>query len=236
MALPKVTAPTYELELPSSGKKVKYRPFLVKEEKILLIAMDSKDEKQITQALVDVLKSCVITRGIKIDELPSFDLEYVFLKIRAASVGEEITLNVTCLDDGKTKVSHTISINDVEVHKPKGHSDKIMLSKDVGLIMKYPSLNHFIDIGFLEDKELDGVDIVLNAIDQIFQGDEVTEAKDCTTKELVAFIESLTQNQFKKITKFFETMPKLKHDFVVINPNTKKENKYTLEGLQSFFV
>ncbi len=235
MSLPKVTAPTYELDLPSSGKKVKYRPFIVKEEKILLVAMDSKDEKQITQALVDVLKACIITRGIKVENLPSFDLEYVFLKIRAASVGEDITLNVTCLDDGVTKVSHTININDISVQKPKGHSDKIMLSKDVGLIMKYPSLNHFIDVGFV-DKEVDGLSVVLNSIDQIFEGEEVTEAKDCTTKELQTFIESLTQAQFKKISKFFETMPRLKHEFVVVNPQTKKENKYTLEGLQSFFV
>tara|TARA_B100001094_G_scaffold329244_1_gene391562 strand:+ start:1146 stop:1853 length:708 start_codon:yes stop_codon:yes gene_type:complete len=235
MSLPKVTAPTYELDLPSSGKKVKYRPFIVKEEKILLVAMDSKDEKQITQALVDVLKACIITRGIKVENLPSFDLEYVFLKIRAASVGEDITLNVTCLDDGMTKVSHTININDISVQKPKGHSDKIMLSKDVGLIMKYPSLNHFIDVGFV-DKEVDGLSVVLNSIDQIFEGEEVTEAKDCTTKELQTFIESLTQAQFKKISKFFETMPRLKHEFVVVNPQTKKENKYTLEGLQSFFV
>lgn len=235
MSLPKVTAPTYELDLPSSGKKVKYRPFIVKEEKILLVAMDSKDEKQITQALVDVLKACIITRGIKVENLPSFDLEYVFLKIRAASVGEDITLNVTCLDDGVTKVSHTININDISVQKPKGHSDKIMLSKDVGLIMKYPSLNHFIDVGFV-DKEVDGLSVVLNSIDQIFEGEEVTESKDCTTKELQTFIESLTQAQFKKISKFFETMPRLKHEFVVVNPQTKKENKYTLEGLQSFFV
>lgn len=234
MALPQVTAPTYELELPSSGKKIKYRPFLVKEEKILLIALDSKDEKQITQALIDVLNACVTTR-IKIEDLPSFDLEYVFLKIRAASVGEEITLNVTCSDDGKTKVSHTININDVQVHKPKGHTEKIMINKTVGVIMKYPSLTHFIDVGFLGDKQLDGMEIILNSIDQIFDGEEVTESTECSKKELTSFVESLTQTQFKKISKFFETMPKLKHDFVVTNPNTKKKNKYSLEGLASFF-
>ena len=235
MALPKVTAPTYELELPSSGKKIKYRPFLVKEEKILLIALDSKDEKQITQALIDVLNACVISR-VKIEDLPSFDLEYVFLKVRAASVGEEITLNVTCTDDNKTKVAHTISINDVSVFKPKGHSDKIMINKTVGIILKYPSLTHFIDVGFLTDKKLDGMEIILNSIDQIFDGEDVTEASDCTKKELTSFVESLTQNQFKKVSKFFETMPKLKHEFTVTNPNTKKQNKYTLEGLASFFV
>ena len=235
MSLPKVTAPTYELELPSSGKKIKYRPFLVKEEKILLIALDSKDEKQITQALVDVLNACVISR-VKIEDLPSFDLEYVFLKVRAASVGEEITLNVTCTDDNKTKVSHTININDVQVHKPKGHTDKIMINKTVGVILKYPSLTHFIDVGFLTSKELDGMEIILNSIDQIFDGEDVTEASDCTKKELTSFVESLTQTQFKNISKFFETMPKLKHEFTITNPNTKKQNKYSLEGLASFFV
>ena len=235
MSLPKVTAPTYELELPSSGKKIKYRPFLVKEEKILLIALDSKDEQQITQALVDVLNACVISR-VKIEDLPSFDLEYVFLKVRAASVGEEITLNVTCTDDNKTKVSHTININDVHVHKPKGHTDKIMINKTVGVILKYPSLTHFIDVGFLTDKELDGMEIILNSIDQIFDGEDVTEASECTKKELTSFVESLTQTQFKKISKFFETMPKLKHEFTITNPNTKKQNKYSLEGLASFFV
>tara|TARA_B100000427_G_scaffold197449_1_gene164059 strand:+ start:4582 stop:5289 length:708 start_codon:yes stop_codon:yes gene_type:complete len=235
MALPKVTAPTYELELPSSGKKIKYRPFLVKEEKILLIALDSKDEKQITQALIDVLNACVISR-VKIEDLPSFDLEYVFLKVRAASVGEEITLNVTCTDDNKTKVAHTININDVQVHKPKGHNSKIMINKTVGVILKYPSLTHFIDVGFLTDKELDGMEIILNSIDQIFDGEDVTEASECTKKELTSFVESLTQNQFKKVSKFFETMPKLKHEFTVTNPNTKKQNKYSLEGLASFFA
>ena len=235
MTLPKVVAPTYELELPSNGKKIKYRPFLVKEEKVLLIAMDSGDEKQITQATVDVINACVTSR-IKIQDLPSFDLEYVFLKIRAASVGEEITVNVVCLDDNKTKVQHTININDVEVFKPKGHTDKVMINKNVGVIMKYPKLDHFVDIGLRNQTDMDGLDIIVNSIDQIFEDDEVTEAKECTTKELKEFIESLTQRQFNKVSKFFETMPKLQHTFDVVNPNTKKSSTYTLEGLQSFFA
>ena len=235
MALPKVVAPTYELELPSNGKKIKYRPFLVKEEKVLLIAMDSGDEKQITQATVDVIKSCVSSR-IKIEDLPSFDLEYVFLKIRAASVGEEITVNVVCLDDNKTKVSHTININDVEVFKPKGHTDKIMINKNVGIIMKYPKLDHFIEFGVRGETDMDGLGIIVGCIDQIFEGEDVTEASECTPKELQEFIESLTQRQFNKVAKFFETMPKLQHKFDVINPNTKKSSTYTLEGLQSFFA
>ena len=235
MALPKVVAPTYELELPSNGKKIKYRPFLVKEEKVLLIAMDSGDDKQITQAVVDVINSCVTSR-IKIEDLPSFDLEYVFLKIRAASVGEEITVIVVCLDDNKTKVQHTININDVKVFKPKGHTEKVMINKNVGVIMKYPKLDHFIEFGVRGETDMDGLDIIVGCIDQIFDGEDVTESSDCTTKELKEFIESLTQRQFNKVSKFFETMPKLQHKFDVVNPNTKKSSTYTLEGLQSFFA
>jgi len=235
MALPKVVAPTYELELPSNGKKIKYRPFLVKEEKVLLIAMDSGDDKQITQATVDVINACVTSR-IKIEDLPSFDLEYVFLKIRAASVGEEITVNVVCLDDNKTKVQHTININDVEVFKPKGHTEKVMINKNVGVIMKYPKLDHFIEFGVRGETDMDGLDIIVGCIDQIFDGEDVTESSDCTPKELKEFIESLTQRQFNKVSKFFETMPKLQHKFEVVNPNTKKSSTYTLEGLQSFFA
>jgi len=235
MALPKVVAPTYELELPSNGKKIKYRPFLVKEEKVLLIAMDSGDEKQITQATIDVINACVTSR-IKIEDLPSFDLEYVFLKIRAASVGEEITVNVVCLDDNKTKVSHTININEVKVFKPKGHTDKVMINKTVGVIMKYPKLDHFIEFGVRGETDMDGLDIIIGCIDQIFDGEDVTESSECTPKELKEFIESLTQRQFNKVSKFFETMPKLQHKFDVVNPNTKKSSTYTLEGLQSFFA
>ena len=235
MALPKIVAPTYELELPSNKKKIKYRPFLVKEEKVLLIAMDSGDEKQVTQAVVDVINACVTSR-IKIEDLPSFDLEYLFLKIRAASVGEEITVNVVCLDDNKTKVEHTININDVEVFKPKGHTDKVMINKNVGVIMKYPKLDHFIEFGVRGETDMDGLDIIVGCIDQIFDGEDVTESSDCTTKELKEFIESLTQRQFNKVSKFFETMPKLQHKFDVVNPNTKKSSTYTIEGLQSFFA
>jgi|TARA_B100001996_G_scaffold96310_1_gene72153 hypothetical protein len=235
MALPKVTAPTYELELPSTGKKIKYRPFLVKEEKVLLIAMDSKDEKQIQQALIDTIKTCVITRGVKPDELPSFDLEYLFLRIRAASVGEEITLNVKCMDDGKTEVSHTVNINEIEVVKPEDHSDKIMINDDVGIIMKYPSLNHFVNTQFTKSAADDGMNVIVSCIDQIFEGEDITEAKECTKKELTSFLESLTQEQFNKISDFFRTMPKLSHTFEIENPNTKKKSTYTIEGLQSFF-
>ena len=237
MALPKVTAPTYELELPSSGKKVKYRPFLVKEEKILLIAMDSKDDKQITQAVIDTLSACIITRGVKPTSLPSFDLEYIFLKIRAASVGEVVTLNVTCLDDNKTQVSHDLNLSDVEVFKPEGHDPKVMITDKVGVIMKYPSIEHFINTGLADKGDaIDGLDFIVSCVDQIFDGEEVTEAKECTKKELANFVESMTQEQFDKLSKFFETMPKLQHTFKVKNPKTKKESEYTISGLQSFFA
>lgn len=236
MALPKVTAPTYELELPSTGKKVKYRPFLVKEEKLLLIATDSGDENQITQAVMDVMTACIITRGVKPENLASFDLEYLFLKIRAASVGEEIVLNVRCLDDNTTEVSHTVNINTIEVFKPEGHSDKIMLSDKVGVIMKYPSMMQFIRAGFISDPDADPLDIVVDTLDQIFEGEEITEASDCTKKELKSFIESLTQEQFQKLTQFFETMPRLQHTFEVTNPNTGKTSTFTIEGLQNFFA
>ena len=236
MALPKVTAPTYELELPSTGKKVKYRPFLVKEEKLLLIATDSGDESQITQAVMDVMSACIITRGVKPENLASFDLEYLFLRIRAASVGEEIVLNVRCLDDNETEVSHSVNINTIEVYKPEGHSDKIMLSDKVGVIMKYPSVSQFIRSGFATDPNADPLDIVVESLDQIFEGEEITEASDCTKKELLSFIESMTQEQFQKLTTFFETMPRLQHTFEVKNPNTGKTSNYTIEGLQSFFA
>lgn len=188
MSLPKVTAPTYELELPSNGKKVKYRPFLVKEEKILLLAMDSKDDQQISQAVIDVMSACVLTRGVKPEFLPSFDLEYLFLKVRAASVGEVITLNVRCIDDNETEVSHDININDISVYKPEGHTDKIMLSDTIGVIMKYPSMKHFIETGF-GTGDNDSLDVIVEAIDQIFEGEEVTEASTCSKKELNDFVE-----------------------------------------------
>lgn len=236
MALPKVTAPTYELELPSNGKKIRYRPFLVKEEKVLLIAMDSKDQKQISNAVIDVLNACIVTRGVKLQNLASFDLEYLFSRVRAASVGEVITMNVTCQDDGETQVSYDININDIEVTKPEGHENKIMLSDKVGIIMKYPGIDTFIENSFDTGAEIDAIKIIAASIDQIFDGEEITEASDCKPAELTSFLDSLTQVQFGEITKFFETMPKLSHTFKVTNPNTGVESEYTIEGLQSFFA
>jgi len=238
MPLPKPTVPTYELELPSTGKKIKYRPFLVKEEKILLLAMESENEKEIENAVKDILKNCILTRGIKPEDLASFDLEYLFLKIRAASAGEEISMKVTCLDDNQTVVDVNINLNDIEVYKPEGHTNKIMVDDSIGIVMKYPAMNNFINITLLENdlETTDEVfDMLTGCIDQIFQGDEVWEGSTTPKKEMLSFIESFTQKQFEKIQEFFDTMPVLRHEFTVVNPNTGVESTYTLEGLQSFF-
>ena len=220
MALPKVGYPTFELELPSTGKTLKYRPFLVKEEKVLLLALETQDEKEVLNAVKDLIKNCVISR-IKVDTLPSFDLEYLFLKIRAASIGELITLTVTCQDDNETKVEAFIDINDVEVFKPEGHDTKIQLGDDMGIIMRYPSMQQFVDREFLQ-KEM--------------KTEEVYDSSTTTKKEFRTFVDSLTTSQFGKIQKFYETAPKLSHTFKVTNPKTNKESSYTIEGLQSFFA
>ena len=237
MALPKIGYPTYELELPSTGKNIKYRPFLVKEEKVLLMALESKDEKQVISAVKDLIKNCVISR-IKIDTLPSFDLEYIFLKIRGASIGETITLTVTCLDDNETTVEANININEVEVLKPEGHNTKIMFDDKTGLVMRYPSMKEFVDREFLQ-KEMKTEEVygfIADSIDQIFDDEEVYDSTTTTKKEFRTFVDSLTTKQFEKIQKFYETSPKLSHTFKVTNPNTGKESEYTIEGLQSFFA
>ena len=237
MALPKLGYPTYELELPSTGKTIKYRPFLVKEEKVLLLALESKDEKQVIGAVKDLIKNCVITR-IKVDTLPSFDLEYLFLKIRGASIGENIILTVTCLDDNETQVEANINIDDVEVFKPEGHDKKIMFDDKTGLVMRYPSMKEFVDREFLQ-KEMKTDEVysfIADSIDQIFDDEEVYDSSTTTKKEFRTFVDSLTTKQFEKIQKFYETSPKLSHTFKVVNPKTGKESSYTIEGLQSFFA
>jgi len=237
MALPKLGYPTFELELPSTGKTVKYRPFLVKEEKVLLMALESQDEKQIISAVKDLIKNCVISR-IKIDNLPSFDLEYLFLKIRAASIGESIALTVTCLDDNETTVEANININEVEVIKPEGHNPKIMFDDKTGIVMRYPSMKQFVDREFLQkEMKTDEIyDFIADSIDQIFDEDEVYDASTTSKKEFRTFVDSLTTKQFEKIQEFYTTSPKLSHTFTVKNPNTGKDSEYTIEGLQSFFA
>ena len=237
MALPKLGYPTFELELPSTGKTVKYRPFLVKEEKVLLLALEAEDEKQITSAVKDLIKNCVISR-IKVDSLPLFDLEYLFLKIRGASIGETITLTVTCLDDNETKAETQINIDDIEVFKPEGHTNKIELTDEMGIVMKYPSMQRFIELDFLQ-KELDTEEVfelIAESIDQIYDSEEVFDSTTTTKKEFRTFVEGLTTKQFESIQQFYQTSPKLRHTFKVTNPNTGVESEYTLEGLQSFFA
>ena len=241
MPLPKISTPTYELELPSTGKKIKYRPFLVKEEKILILALESENTKQITTSVKSILKECINTRGVKIDNLPIFDIEYLFLNVRGKSVSEALDLIVTCPDDGKTTVPVKVYIDEIEVVKDPKHSNDIKLDDKLTLRLKYPSLDEFIKNNFDFSSREEGVldqsfEIIASCIDQVYNEDESWAASDCTKKELLEWVETLNTNQFKLIEEFFSTMPKLSHTFKVTNPNTKVENDVTLEGLASFFA
>ena len=238
MPLPKIATPTYELVLPSTGKTIKYRPFLVKEEKILILALESEDPKQITSAIKTTLKSCISTRGIKVEDLPTFDIEYIFLNIRGKSVGESIDVLVTCPDDGETQVEHKIYIDEIQIEKDEKHSPDIKLDQSLTLRMKYPSLNEFVKNNFnvSDDNTLQAsMDIIVSCIDVVYSEDESWAASDCTKKELDEWLGTLNTSQFKEIEYFFETMPKLTHKVKIMNPNTKVESEVTLEGLTSFF-
>ena len=237
MPLPKISTPTYELTIPSSERKIKYRPFLVKEEKILIIAMESQDDKQIAQAVKDVLGSCIITKGISVDKLSTFDIEYLFLNIRGKSVGETVEVLVTCPDDNKTKVPVVVNLDEIQVIRSEDHSADISLDGNLSMRMKYPSMGEFVKSNFnVEMKVDDTFDMVCSCIEQVYSEEESWAASDCTKKELLEFLEQLDSSQFKKIETFFETMPKLSHTFKVMNPNTKVESDITLEGLNAFFV
>lgn len=240
MPLPKISTPTYELELPSTGKTIKYRPFLVKEEKILILALESEDTKQITTAIKQVLKDCILTRGIKIEELPTFDIEYIFLNVRGKSIGEAIELIITCSDDGTTEVPVRIYVDEIQVQKDPEHKQEIRLDDSLVLKMKYPSLDQFIKNNFdFTNSDVSSIDksfdIIASCIDMVYSADETWAAADCTKKELNDWIETFNSSQFKEIEKFFNTMPKLAHTFKVKNPNTGAESEVTLEGLTSFF-
>ena len=240
MPLPKIATPTYELVLPSTGKKIKYRPFLVKEEKILILALESQDSKQITTAIKSTLKSCIQTRGIKVEELPTFDIEYIFLNIRGKSVGESVDVIVTCPDDGETTVETQIFLDEIQVQKNEKHNRDIVLDQNLTLRMKYPSLDEFIknnfDISGANDISFEeSLDIIASCIDVVYNADESWAASDCTKKELSEWLDTLNSNQFKQIETFFETMPKLSHTVKVTNPKTKVESDVTLEGITSFF-
>ena len=241
MPLPKIATPSYELELPSTGKTIQYRPFLVKEEKLLVIALESEDTKQITNAIKAVIKSCVLTKGVKVEALPTFDIEFLFLNIRGKSVGEDIDLKLVCPDDEKTEVSVSINLDDIKVQKPKGHSKQIKLDDNLMMELKYPSLNEFIKNNFdPNDKSKNPMDqsfdLIGSCIDKIYNEDEVWVADDCSKKEINEFLDSMNSNQFKEVEKFFETMPKLSHTVKIFNPTTKVESDVVLEGLASFFV
>jgi len=241
MPLPKIATPSYELELPSSGKTIQYRPFLVKEEKLLVIALESEDTKQITNAIKAVIKSCVLTKGVKVESLPTFDIEFLFLNIRGKSVGEDIDLKLVCPDDEKTEVNVSISLDDIKVQKPEGHSNQIKLDNNLMMELKYPSLNEFIKNNFDPNDSTrnpmdQSFDLIGSCIDKIYSEDEVWAADDCSKKEINEFLDSMNSNQFKEVEKFFETMPKLSHTVKVYNPTTKVESDVVLEGLASFFV
>ena len=240
MPLPKIATPSYELELPSTGKTITYRPFLVKEEKLLVIALESEDTKQITNAIKAVIRACILSKGIKVEALPTFDIEYLFLNIRGKSVGEDLDVKLICPDDNQTEVNVNINLDDIQVQKPEGHSNQIKLDNDLMMELKYPSLNEFIKNNFdpndLSKNPMEqSFDLVGSCIDKIYNQDEVWAAADCTKKEISDFLDSMNSSQFKEVEKFFETMPKLTHTIKVLNPKTKVESDIVLEGLASFF-
>ena len=237
MALPKLTTPTYELEIPSTDEKIKYRPFLVKEEKILMMALESKQEKDITQAVKDIVKECTFNK-VNIDNMPMFDVEYIFLNIRSKSVGEVSKLKILCPDDKKTYADVELDLNEVNVQVGEDHTNKIDLGNGTGMIMQYPSIDSFKDSGIRDINASNMLEVISTCILQIYEdeGKKVYNSKDQTQKELTDFIEQLNTKQFKDVHKFFDTMPKLKHEITVKNPKTKVESKITLSGLNDFFA
>ena len=239
MPLPKINTPTYEMELPSSGKKVKYRPFLVKEEKILLIALETEDMKQISDGLIQILNNCIITRGVKVQSLATFDIEYLFLNVRARSVGETVEIQLSCPDDGETRVDVEIDIDLIKVQKSKEHKNIIKLDDAYSMKLRYPSFEQFIGNNFeINDNVSDvtkSLDMITSCIEMVYDKEESWSASECSKKELTEFVDQLNSKQFKEIEKFFETMPKLSHTVKVKNPNTNVESEVVLEGLASFF-
>ena len=240
MPLPTIETPTYELKLHSSNKKIKYRPFLVREEKILIMALETEDTKQITQSVIDILSSCILTKGVALEKLATFDIEYLFLNVRSKSVGEQVELNVTCPDDGKTSVPVTIDIDSIKIKKDKNHKNTIKLDDSLSLKLKYPSMEQFISSNFETAEETGNevkstLDMIISCIDIIFNEEESWSASESTKKELEEFLDQLNTKQFKMIEDFFATMPKLTHTIKVKNPQTSIESTVKLEGLASFF-
>ena len=239
MPLPKINTPTYELVLPSTGKKIKYRPFLVREEKILIMAMESEDMTQITSAIIQIISDCLLTKDIKVESLATFDMEYLFLNIRAKSVGETVEVNVTCPDDGETQVEMSINIDDIKVKKTRGHKNIVKLDDNLSMKLKYPSLDQFIennfDTGESSNEISQSLSMITSCIEMVYNEEESWEAADCTTEELNDFVEQMNTKQFKQIENFFTTMPKLSHSIAVKNPKTGVESEVVLEGLAAFF-
>ena len=232
MALPEIATPTYTLTIPSTKKKVKYRPFLVKEQKLLILAMENEDQEQILDAITNTIKACLITK-IDMATLALFDIEYLFLQIRARSISEEIEMRVTCADDGETTVDVKFMVDDVKVNFPKGHTNIIKLNDDLTIEMQYPDLDYFAKINFMDEK-VDEYELVAKCIKRVYVGeDDFTSDSLDESKE---WVEGLTNNQFEKIQSFFETMPTLRHVLKVKNPKTKVVNEVVLEGLSDFFV
>ena len=237
MALPKLTTPTYELEIPSTDEKIKYRPFLVKEEKILMMAMETKNESDIVQAVKDIVTECTFNK-VNLDIMPMFDVEYIFLNIRAKSVGEVSKLKLLCPDDKKTYADVEVDLNEVKVQVGEDLTNKIDLGNGMGIIMQYPSIDSFKDSGIKDINASNMLEVISTCILQIYEeeGKKVYNSKDQTSKELTDFIEQLNTKQFKDVQKFFDTMPKLKHEITIKNPKTKKESKIVLSGLNDFFA
>ena len=238
MPLPKINTPTYELVLPSSGKKIKYRPFLVREEKILIMALETEDVKQITDSVIQILNSCILTKGVDITKLATFDIEYLFLNVRSKSVGETVEIILTCPDDNKTTVPTSIDIDSIKIKKDRKHKDTIKLDDNLSLKLKYPSMQQFIENNFeASDKNevSNTLDMIVSCIDAIFNEEESWPASESTKKELEDFVDQLNTKQFKMIEDFFATMPKLTHTVKVKNPKTNVESTIILEGLAAFF-
>ena len=239
MPLPRITTPIYELEIPSLKKKIRYRPFLVKEEKILIIDLESEDSKQIANAVKTVISNCILSKGIKVEDLSTFDIEYLFLNIRGKSVGETVDVLITCPDDETTQVPMSINLDEINVEENPKHSRDIKLDDTLTLRMRYPSMTEFIKNNFDSGDGVsvdDTFDLIISCIDQIYSEEESWVAKDSTKKELLEFVEQLSSKQFKEVEKFFETMPKLSHTIKIKNPKTDVESEVVLEGLSAFFV
>jgi len=239
MPLPKISTPTYEMTLPSTGKKIKYRPFLVREEKILILAMESENMKDITNSIIQILSDCILTENVKIESLATFDIEYLFLNVRARSVGETVDVSITCPDDGETQVEMSIDIDSIKIQKTRGHKNIIKLDDELSMKLRYPSLDQFVENNFETGEVVSEVGqslaMISSCIEMIYNQEESWEASEYSRKELDEFLEQMNTKQFKQIEKFFTTMPKLSHIIVVKNPETGVESEVVLEGLASFF-